>query len=128
MKTVTSIVLTAALTCGTGVLFGQQQSPPPSNPSQNSQDVPHQAPGSNNPDQQQQRKPQESPTPQQNPSQNPGDVPHQQPGTNNPDLGQQRQPDTTTQKGRKTRPKKKHKKDSQAPSKEAASTQSKPQS
>jgi hypothetical protein len=83
----------------------QQQSP--SNSSQNSQDVPHQSPGTNNPDLQQQRKP-ASKTGRKNRSSDTSsthsdssatrseDVPHQEPGTNNPDLGQQRHPSPGT--------------------------------
>lgn|GEM_PF-3570608 len=119
MKNLKSLLLTTALTCGAGLLMGQQQSPPPANSPQNSQDVPHQTPGSNNPDLQQQRKPgaQQSPGTNTPAQPNPGDVPHQQPGTNNPDMGQQRHPGTAP-KGQTTKPKRKtkHKKQDSATS------------
>ncbi len=102
MQKITAFVLAASLSCGSGVLLAQQP-----NPSQNSQDVPHQEPGTNNPDMGKQRQPSPNHAPGQNggaqdtPTQNNPDVPHQEPGTDSPDLGKQRQPspgnDTGTQ-------------------------------
>ncbi|MBV9611523.1 MAG: hypothetical protein JO091_03585 [Acidobacteriaceae bacterium] len=54
MKQLAIILLGGALMCGP--VFAQKQNPDPSNP-QHSQDVPHQEPGTNNPDLGQQRQP-----------------------------------------------------------------------
>ena len=108
MRKLMSAFLAAGLSCGSGVLLAQQQSPPPSNPnnpSQNSQDVPHQEPGTDSPDLGKQRQPKPNRTPGQNnpaqksPTENNPDVPHQQPGTDSPDLGKQRQPTPGTATG-----------------------------
>lgn len=50
MRRVSSAVLAVVFACGPGILLGQQQSPKQSRPPQNKQDVPHQEPGTNNPD------------------------------------------------------------------------------
>lgn len=56
MQKLATGILTAVLSCGPGVLFAQQQSPQGTNPSSpNNQDVPHQVPGTDNPDLGQQR-------------------------------------------------------------------------
>lgn len=114
MQKLTIGVLAATLTCGSGVLHSQQPSPP-STPPPNSQDVPQQQPGTNNPDLQQQRKPAPGKTPRQSPGATDStpstpDVPHQQPGTENPDVSKQRQsaPGTSTGAQQNTS-KKKHK-------------------
>ncbi len=57
MKRLIVAFLSAALSCAPGILFAQQQSPNKSGPPQNSQDVPHQQPGTNNPDLATQRHP-----------------------------------------------------------------------
>jgi hypothetical protein len=67
----------------------QEQSPKNSTP--NSQDVPHQEPGTSNPDVGKQRRPTPD-SPGTEPARSPSDVPHQQPGTDNPDVGKQRRP------------------------------------
>jgi len=122
MRKLRTAFFTATLACGPGILFAQQQSPPsnhPNSPSQNSKDVPHQEPGTNNPDVGVQRQPTPSKTPgqdrpgQSNPAQNNPDVPHQEPGTDSPDLGKQRQvtPGTATSTQSSTSKKKnRHKK------------------
>ena len=56
--------------------------------SQNSQDVPHQEPGTNNPDLSKERH--AAPKPSSGGTQQEEDVPHQKPKTNNPDVGKQR--------------------------------------
>ena len=70
--------------------FAQQQPNQTNPPSQNNSDVPHQQPGTNNPDVSKQRTP--APQPETNPTQGEADVPHQKPGTSNPDVNKQRQP------------------------------------
>lgn len=85
MKKIASLVFAAALSCGAGACFAQQEK----NPNQ----------------QQQQENPKNQPPPD-NPGQNtPGqsksnpDVPEQKPGTNNPDIGADSKPaagDTAT--------------------------------
>lgn len=112
MKKLMIGMLAATFTCGTGILVGQQQNPNPSNPPQNSQDVPQQQPGSNNPDLQQRKKPAAKKAPQQspsasNPSQKDADVPQQQPGTKSPDLKQQHATQSDTS-GTQHRAKKRH--------------------
>jgi hypothetical protein len=57
MKKLTTLLVTATLTCGMGAVSAQQQNPDQSRSPQNSQDVPEYTPGSNNPDLQNQRKP-----------------------------------------------------------------------
>ncbi len=100
MKKLATGVLAGALVYGPGLLLAQQQSPSPTTTSPSSQDVPHQAPGSNNPDLQSQRKPAPKKGVQQSgagkSTQNNPDVPHQEPGTDNPDVGKQRQPTAGT--------------------------------
>ena len=64
-----------------------------------SQDVPHQEPGTDSPDLGKQRVPAPKQSPgTKSPAEGSNDVPHQQPGTDSPDLGKQRQasPGTTT--------------------------------
>ena len=92
-----TIVFLAASVWAAPAFSAQQQSP--GGNSQNSQDVPHQQPGTDNPDLGEQR--QAVPSPSKGKSQHGADVPHDQPGTSNPDVGKQRQP---------TPKKKKHKK------------------
>jgi hypothetical protein len=84
MKKLTTLLITATLTCGMGALSAQQQNPDQSHSPQNSQDVPEHTPGSNNPDLQNQRKP----TPVQKDS-GTGTSSPQNPdqGTQNPDEG-----------------------------------------
>ncbi len=115
MQKLTIGVLAATLTCGSGVLLGRQQSPP-STPPHNSQDVPQQQPGTDNPDLQQQRKPVPGNTSPgtSNSTQTSPDVPQQQPGTNNPDVSKQRQPTpgtSTSTQPNKSKGKHKRKKD-----------------
>lgn len=111
------VALLAASLIGPPGVVTAQQSTNPSDPQQKSQDVPHQQPGSNNPDLQQHRKSTSGKGSKQtsganNPSQKEQDVPHQQPETNNPDVGTQRHPtlaDTsgTQQTGTKSKSKRK---------------------
>ena len=61
MKQFAAGVLSVVLVCGNAVFGAQKQSPDPANP-QHSQDVPHQEPGTNNPDLGQQRQPPSSGT------------------------------------------------------------------
>lgn len=87
MKSLPTVTLTAVL-LGTPLFAAvQSQSPDPST-SQNSQDVPHQKPSTNNPDVGKQRQP--ATTPSTGDSQRQADVPSQKPGTNNPDVAKQR--------------------------------------
>lgn len=129
MKKLTIELLSAALACAPGLLLAQQQSPNPSSPPQNSQDVPHQQPGTNNPDLQQQRKPAPGKKPEQqpgstNPSESTPDVPHQQPGTNNPDLAPQRRSTATdTSQTQQNSAKKRRKHNKQNSSASQSSTQ-----
>jgi type IV secretory pathway VirB10-like protein len=85
MRTLLTVAFGATLICAPG--YSQQSSP-----SQNEQDVPHQKPGTNNPDVSKERHPAPAPN-NKNDTQQEGDVPHQKPGTDNPDVGKQRQPD-----------------------------------
>ena len=89
MKTLIHAAIAAAL-IGFPAYATQQQSPGQSSTSQNSQDVPHQQPGTNNPDVGKQRQPTTAPS--TGDSQQKMDVPNQKPGTNNPDVGKQRHP------------------------------------
>ncbi len=50
MKRLNSLLIAVVFACGPGILLSQQQSPKQSGPPQNKQDVPHQEPGTNNPD------------------------------------------------------------------------------
>ena len=85
MKQLAIGLLAASLSFG-AMDIGTVQS---STSTQNSQDVPHQAPGTNNPDLQ----PQHKPAPKKSrKSTSTEDVPHQGPGTNNPDVGSTQKP------------------------------------
>ncbi|MBV8864554.1 MAG: hypothetical protein JO210_04050 [Acidobacteriaceae bacterium] len=89
MKTFTNAALAAVL-IGMPAYAAPHQSSGQSSTSQNSQDVPHQQPGDNNPDVGKQR--QHTPEPSTGESQQKADVPHQKPSTDNPDVGKQRHP------------------------------------
>ena len=80
MKRLAIGILAAGLACSAAEFPMQQQNPKSTNSPEN-QDVPHQTPGSNNPDLQPEHKP--APKPRQK-STTPEDVPHQGPGTNDP--------------------------------------------
>ena len=100
MKNLTVGLLAGMLAWAPGAVLAQQQSPNSNNSTQNNQDVPHQQPGTNNPDLQQERKPAPNGARKQssgaaNPSQNSHDVPHQGPGTNNPDVANKRNNSST---------------------------------
>jgi len=124
-------LLAAVLSCVPATFAGQQQNPDANNPPQNNQDVPHQGPGTSNPDLQQQKKSTpnnargESPG-SNNPGQKSRDVPHQGPGTHNPDLATQRStsaPDTSTNQQHGTKKKTKRRQQNSA----TAQTQTTPQ-
>ena len=108
MRTLTTAFLATTLVCAPAPLSAQQQSPPTGS-TPNTQDVPHQQPGTDSPDLGKQR----TPSPKQSPgATNTNDVPHQEPGTDSPDLGKQRTPapsDTgaTSPKGKSKRKKSK---------------------
>lgn len=134
MRLLMTTFFAATLSCQSGFLLAQQQSPSngstPGGSTQNSQDVPHQQPGTDNPDVSKQR----APTPKQSPGQNSPaqsdsqgtpDVPHQQPGTDNPDVGKQRQSTPgTTGTSTASSTKSKHKRRKSTASQTQTSTQS----
>ena len=92
------IVTILAVSLLSAYALAQQQSP--GNGSQNSQDVPHQQPGTNNPDLGKQRQP--APAAPGDKSPHEGDVPRDQPGTSNPDLNKQHAPTPKKKKGKKS--------------------------
>lgn len=138
MRTLMATFLAAGLTCGPGALLAQKQSPSTNGSAQNSQDVPHQEPGTDSPDLGKQRTPTPKQSPGENnpakksPTENTPDVPHQEPGTDSPDLGKQRQPgpgDTGSTEGTQSRSNKnksrnKNKKQTSTASQSQTSTQS----
>jgi len=99
MNKLAAAAFAAALFCA-GVQAQQQSPPDKDSTSQKSQDVPHQQPGTNNPDVGKQRQP--TPDHASDPAQQSADVPHQQPGTNNPDVSKQRKPSSKKAKHAKT--------------------------
>jgi hypothetical protein len=131
MKNLTVGLLAGMLAWAPGSVLSQQQSPNPNNSAQNDQDVPHQQPGTNNPDLQQKKKPAPNSAPKQgsganNPSQNNSDVPHQGPGTNNPDVANKRNNSSTDTSNNQQRGAKKKQKRKQSNS-ATGQTQSSPQ-
>lgn len=116
MRKLMTISLAVIVSCGSGVLLAQKQSPSPDSSTPNTQDVPRQEPGTDSPDLGKQRAPTPKQTPGQNnpanksPTENNPDVPHQEPGTDNPDLGKQRQPSPGTSTATSSKSQKKHKK------------------
>jgi hypothetical protein len=131
MKNLTIGLLAGMLAWAPGAVLAQQQSPNSNNSTQNNEDVPHQQPGTNNPDLQQEKKPAPNGARKQssgaaNPSQNSHDVPHQGPGTNNPDVANKRNNSSTDTSNNQQRGAKKKQKRKQSNS-ATGQTQSSPQ-